>query len=119
MTNFLFIIQILVYAGAIIALVVFVIMLLNVQESDLPPEKNFKRTVVLTLIFLSPLFALIEQTIYYSFKDHAFEIPTASFGTIQSVGQELYQNYVFSFEMVSILLLVALVGVVTLAKRKI
>lgn len=116
--DFLFVIQILVYAGAIMALMVFVIMLLNVKEEQLPVEHGIKRKVGLTLLFLAPLFFLVERSIYSQFGTTSFTAMGPGFGTIKSVGQLLYNQYYFPFETVSVLLLVALVGVVTLAKRR-
>lgn len=117
--DFLFVIQILVYAGAIMALMVFVIMLLNVKEEQLPVEHGIKRKVGLTLLFLSPLFFLVERSIYSQFGTTTFTAMGPGFGTIKSVGQLLYNQYYFPFETVSVLLLVALIGVVVLAKRRI
>lgn len=116
--DFLFVIQILVYAGAIMALMVFVIMLLNVKEEQLPVEHGIKRKVGLTLLFLAPLFFLVERSIYSQFGTTSFTAMGPGFGTIKSVGQLLYNQYYFPFETVSVLLLVALVGVVALAKRR-
>lgn len=118
--HFLFIVQILVYAGAIMALVIFVIMLLNVKEQDLPEEEHLERNVLLTLVFLAPLFFIVQRVFEISFNNRSFlPLQDESYGTIKTMGLVLYQNYFFTFEVVSILLLVALVGVVTLAKRKI
>lgn len=117
--DFLFVIQILVYAGAIMALMVFVIMLLNVKADQFPPEKHLKRNVALTLLFLSPFFFLVERAIQLQFGHQHFMPIAPNFGSIKAVGQVLYQQYYFSFELVSILLLVALLGVVALAKRRI
>lgn len=116
--HFLFVIQILVYAGAIMALMIFVIMLLNVKNEHLPPEKGVLKKVLLTLLLLSPFFFLIERSIVLQFPHDSFFPVSQNFGTIQSVGKLLYEQYYFSFEIISILLLVALIGVVTLAKRR-
>jgi len=116
--DFLFVIQILVYAGAIMALMIFVIMLLNLKENHLPPEENIEKKVLVTLVLLSPLFFLVQRAIELQFGDAPLPPAPADFGTIKSVGLLLYQTYFFPFELISILLLVALVGVVALAKRR-
>ncbi len=118
--DFLFVIQILVYAGAILALMVFVIMLLNVSPQEMPPEPGIKTRVALTLLFLSPFFFLVERAIMLQYRSQSTDfLPISTdFGTIQAVGQLLYRDYYFSFEIISVLLLVALVGVVALAKRR-
>jgi NADH-quinone oxidoreductase subunit J len=117
--EFLFVIQILVYAGAIMALMVFVIMLLNVRESSFPKETGFEVKVLLTFALSSPLLLTTLWAIHQHFGDSTFPALSANgFGSIKSVGLELYTQFFFPFEIVSILLLVALVGVVTLAKRR-
>lgn len=116
--DFLFVIQILVYAGAIMALMVFVIMLLNVKEHSLPDEPHMPFKVCLALVMLAPFFWLVQRAIDKQFGSDQFSMIDTGFGTIQSVGRLLYQQYYFPFEIVSILLLVALVGVVALAKRR-
>lgn len=117
--EFLFVIQIMVYAGAIMALMVFVIMLLNVREDNFPKETGFEVKVLLTLALSSPLLLTTLWAIHQHFGDSTFPTLSANgFGSIKSVGLELYTQFFFPFEIVSILLLVALVGVVTLAKRR-
>lgn len=116
--DFLFVIQILVYAGAIMALMVFVIMLLNVKEQHFPPEPHLNRRVLLTLVCLAPFFFVVQRAIQSQFRNPAFPPSQGEFGTIKAVGQVLYTQYYFPFEIVSVLLLVALVGVVALAKRR-
>lgn len=117
--DFLFVIQILVYAGAIMALMVFVIMLLNVKSQHLPKEPGMLRNVFLTLLFLSPFCLLVIRAIDLQFGKTAFAPVNEGFGSIRAVGQLLYNQYYFPFEIISILLLVALVGVVALAKRRV
>lgn len=116
--DFLFVIQILVYAGAIMALMVFVIMLLNVKETHFPPEKNITLRIMTALVFLTPFYFLVQRTLYLQFGHVVFPQNSHDYGSIQAVGQSLYQQHFFPFEIISILLLVALVGVVALAKRR-
>jgi NADH-quinone oxidoreductase subunit J len=113
------ILQILVYAGAIMALVVFVIMLLNVREEDLPAEPNMPMHVTIALVVVTPLLLILGQGIN-KFQDMPSNpnLP-ASFGGIKAVGMELFNRFGFPFELVSLLLTVAVVGVVVLAKRRI
>lgn len=116
--DFLFVIQILVYAGAIMALMIFVIMLLNLKQSEMPPEEQVEKRVLVSLALLSPLFFLVQTAIVRQFGDAAFQPVAEGFGSIKPVGMLLYQTYFLPFEIISILLLVALVGVVALAKRR-
>ncbi len=117
--DFLFVIQILVYAGAIMALMVFVIMLLNVKLNQLPEENNIYLRVGSSLLFLSPFFFIVVRTLYLQFRQTTFPSVAPDYGTIQTVGNALYREHAFTFEIISILLLVALVGVVALAKRRV
>lgn len=113
-----FIIQILVYAGAIMTLVIFSIMLLNVQDEDLPKEENIIGKTSLSLLFVLPVLLIITRAIG-SIKENAFPAVDPSFGTINTLGLFLFQKYSFPFEVISILLLISLLGVVVLAKRRI
>ncbi len=115
------ILQILVYAGAIMALVVFVIMLLNVQDSDLPVNENVGKSVSLALAAIAPVLLIFLAVIGKLPGESTLAntpVP-ADFGTIEVIGKFLYTNYLFAFESVAVLLTVALVGVVILAKRRI
>jgi len=115
------ILQILVYAGAIMALVIFVIMLLNVQESDLPVNENVGKSVALALAAITPVLLIFLAILGKLPNDQTLAntpVP-ADFGTIEVLGKFLYTNYLFAFESVAVLLTVALVGVVILAKRRI
>jgi NADH-quinone oxidoreductase subunit J len=113
------ILQILVYAGAIMALVVFVIMLLNVQESDLPAEPAIYWKTTLGLLVMSPVFVLIVTAIRrFPTSGIGPDVP-ANFGGIEPVGKLLFNTFGFPFELISLLLTVAVVGVVVLAKRRI
>jgi NADH-quinone oxidoreductase subunit J len=113
-----FIIQILVYAGAIMTLIIFSIMLLNVHAEDLPQESNISGKALLTLLFLTPvIFVIFRAVKQIPLVD--FPVIDPDFGTVKSVGIFLFKNYTFPFEIVSVLLLVSLLGVVVLAKRRI
>jgi NADH-quinone oxidoreductase subunit J len=111
------ILQILVYAGAILALVVFVIMLLNVHVEDLVYEDGLVHRVGFALVFAAFMFG---STAYVILGLPLNEFPPvpADFGKLGTVGLELFRNHLFPFELVSLLLTVAMVGAVVLAKRR-
>lgn len=113
------ILQILVYAGAIMALVVFVLMLLNVQDEDLPAEPGIYWKTMLGMLVMTPVFVLLVSAIRrFPTSGLGPEVP-ANFGSIEEVGKLLFNNFGFPFELISLLLTVAVVGVVVLAKRRI
>lgn len=110
-------VQVLVYAGAIMVLVVFVIMLLNVGREISHPERGNLRTTLgavlaVLLVVLISTAILARPTGRMELSPKAVEI-----GTTEAVGQSLFTSYLFPFEAVSLLLLAALIGSVILAKR--
>ncbi|GIV54518.1 MAG: NADH dehydrogenase [Candidatus Kapaibacterium sp.] len=117
--QFLAVLQILVYAGAIMVLVVFVIMLLNLGNEEALREQFTLRKVlgvVLAAIFLLQIGVLVNArptgALYQSPQ-------AAALGTAESIGRALFTQYLFPFEAISLLLLAALVGAIILAKRKV
>ncbi len=110
--------QVLIYAGAVMVLVVFVIMLLNLGNPEQLRERfnpqvgaasAFGALLILQLLVLF----LSRPTGYKSPSPQAAEI-----GAPESLGKLLFTDYLFPFEAVSLLLLAAIVGAVILAKRK-
>ncbi len=117
--QFLAVIQILVYAGAIMVLFLFVIMLLNVEDE----EKLFdKFRVKYFLAFI--LGAAVVGQIFYSIAGVTDMLPEissnmAEIGTVEAAGDVLYTKYLFPFEMTAILLTAAVVGALMVAQYKI
>jgi len=110
-------VQVIVYAGAIMVLVVFVIMLLNVEQEDRGrPRLKF---LVPTAIALSAV--LIAEVAFILVTVQEFRVhPTATqsdVGLTHSIGASLFTRYLLPFEITSILLLMAIVGAMTLARR--
>lgn len=112
-------VQVIVYAGAIMVLVVFVIMLLNVEEEERRrPRLKF---LVPAAIFLSAV--LIAEVAFVLVTVHGPRItPVAPLdvpdvGLTHSVGSALFTQYLLPFEITSILILMAIVGAMTLARR--
>jgi len=115
--TFLFMVQIIVYAGAIMTLLLFILMFLNIDESDMPSEPNKLRNIIWGAIIMLPLNVVILKAVS-ALPEKDMSIIENNFGGIKEVGMLLYENWLISFELISILLLVALVGAVVLAKRK-
>jgi len=118
-SQFVAIIQILVYAGAIMVLFLFVIMLLNLQD-DKKLMENISYKKLSAIIMALLLFSTLGITTYFGFLGkHKTLSPVAETqGTIESVGRELYTTYSFPFELVSFILLAAIVGAIVLAQKK-
>jgi NADH-quinone oxidoreductase subunit J len=109
-------VQVIVYAGAIMVLVVFVIMLLNVEEAERPTRLGFLIPIAVGLAAI--LFAEASFIIY--FVQASPSTPTrniSDIGLTSSIGAGLFTTYLLPFEITSILLLMAIVGAMTLARR--
>ena len=122
-------VHLIVYAGAIMVLFLFVIMLLNLQK-DAPREggKFLRRALgaALTLAFLAELGALFA----FKFYDQQNVVPASAVagvgvgtgevvvGSTRAIGAELFTKYLLPFEIASVVLLVAMIGAVVIGKKK-
>lgn len=115
--QFLAIVNIIVYAGAIMVLFLFTIMFLNLKDDAFGGAKIwYNLSAALVVLVLSGLLVLkISQT----------QIPVANpdrldsqIGMVENLGQELFQHYLVPFELVSVLFLSAMVGAVMLGRRE-
>ncbi len=109
-------IQVLVYAGAIMVLVMFVIMLLNLGSEQKLRERLTSRQglgVAASLLLGAILVFVVTRTTFGS-PDSAGALGD---GSVDAIGRALFTTYVYPFEMVSLILLAAAVGAVVLAKR--
>lgn len=114
---FLFIIQILVYAGAVIVLIVFVIMLLNLRKEELQAQAIQKgKFWISALLCAVAALLLLRVTAGASPGRPAAGVPD-EFGTIEHIGVELITRYALQVEVVAVILLVGILGAVVLAKR--
>jgi NADH-quinone oxidoreductase subunit J len=112
-------IQIMVYGGAIVVLFLFVVMLLNLATDEFPSAKlritKLAVICVAGVVLVKVLSALCGDP---ALVVHSEVVPEG-FGGYRQVGIALYTDYVILVEMVSLLLLAAIVGALVLAKRKI
>lgn len=115
--TFLFMVQIIVYAGAIMTLILFLLMFLNIKEENLPKEPRKYLLIGLGVIIMIPFNVVILKAVS-KLPDANMEIVQSDFGDIKPIGTLLYDNWILAFEMISILLLIALIGSIVLAKRK-
>jgi NADH-quinone oxidoreductase subunit J len=118
--TFIAVAQVMVYAGAIMMLVIFVIMLIHLEAGpQMARKRSFAKligSVITVLLFLQVLGAFM---VYGNVgKKGAYSATVlAKLGNTQAVGTVLYGKYVFAFEIASILLLVGIIGAVVLAKK--
>jgi NADH-quinone oxidoreductase subunit J len=110
-------VQVIVYAGAIMVLVVFVIMLLNVEEEERKPVR-LKSLVPIGIGLAGVLFAETVFIIFFVQASRGTPLRNVSdVGLTTSIGAGLFTSYLLPFEITSILLLMAVVGAMSLARR--
>lgn len=112
----IFAIQLIVYAGAIMSLILFIIMFLNIQDKDLPLDPNRWFYLAGGIVVVAPIAGLLIK-ISKSLPQDFGSLPDG-FGEVKEVGLLLFRDWLLPFEIVSILLLVALVGAVVLAGKR-
>ena len=115
--QFLAIVNIIVYAGAIMVLFLFVIMLMNVKQ-----ENEFKKNLLVKFMgvlsggsFLLLLVALVKQTV--QLQGQKVLLKDGNIGLIHPLGRALFTDYVVPFEISSVLFLSAMVGAVIIGKK--
>lgn len=115
-------VHIIVYAGAIMVLFLFVIMLLDLRPEDQPPVR-FDRVgallgLVLAGLFLAELVLGVGPTIILG-PQGVYDLETLrTVGNTQAVGRILFREYLIPFELTSLILLTAMIGAMVLAKRR-
>jgi NADH-quinone oxidoreductase subunit J len=119
--EFLAAIQIIVYAGAILVLFLFVIMLLNLKKEETVKKYQIQWPIGAGIGVLFAIFFVLivsKITVIPPLGKYSVDF-IKSEGSLMTVGKVLYTEYLFPFEVASIVLLVAIIGAVVLAKRKI
>ena len=112
---FLAAVQVLVYAGAVMVLFLFVIMLLDLKEEQRRRLRTFG--VVTGLISVGAIAAIFART----FLTSGLHVPPpviARVGGTKPLGELLFTRYLLPFEIVSVILLVAMIGAILLSKRE-
>lgn len=112
---FIAILQVIVYAGAIMVLFIFVVMLLNLRERPLWDKISKGRKMLATLVGLGLWLLLLGVATKLSITTKGSLPP--DFGSPQRVGEVLFQRYLLPFELIALLLLIAIVAVMALLKR--
>jgi len=114
--QFIALLQVIVYGGAIMVLILFVIMLLNLPSQAGKGSGLFQR-------WLAPALALgfvvvLGSAVMATAGGGGLAPLSPEFGTVSSVGRELFGTFFYAFEAISLLLVVAMVGAVLLAKKR-
>ena len=116
---FLAAIHVLVYTGAILVLFLFVIMLLNFRDDELGDEYPLQIKLACALLSFA-LFGLIAVPVWMDPGLRADPGPAAAdFGSVQGVAEQLFKTYALPFELVSLLIVVAMFGAMVLAKKRV
>ena len=115
---FVGIIQILVYAGAVMVLFLFIIMLLDLRAEKVRRINWFATGggMAVALVFLIQMFNVIGS--FPPAREHFPPLTASSFDDVRGIGMRLFENYNVPFQIVGILVLVATIGVVVLSKRE-
>lgn len=114
--QFLAVVNIIVYAGAIMVLFLFVIMLMNLNK-DMEPQKSKWLKLVGAIACGCLLLVLIAALKDIDIKNQLSETNTGDIGLIENLGTVLFTKYVIPFEISSILFLSAMIGAVVLGKK--
>jgi NADH-quinone oxidoreductase subunit J len=112
--------QVIVYAGAVMVLFVFVIMLLNVRTEEARQDRVKYLKLVTPLLFV----ALLGEVFFVARSVTTAPPPLVTkagehpYGTIENIGEAMFSNYLFPFEATSVLILMAMVGALVLARKR-
>jgi NADH-quinone oxidoreductase subunit J len=118
-SQFIAVIQVVVYAGAIVMLIIFVVMLLDLEEELRIGLKLFYSKVIGTILAVLFLFGIVYAVSASALtgKVGAYT-PDKVAANVKAVGEVLFTQYLFPFEIVSVLLVAAIVGAVVLSRRR-
>lgn len=114
--GFLFLAQIMVSVGAVVVLSLMVIVSVNAKDENLPDEPHKLRWMLLSAVLTVPFGILLYRTLVYLHRGFAEQ--TSGFGSVQAVGETLFHHWVLPFEIVSVLLLAAMLGAIVIARKE-
>jgi len=118
---FMGVILMVVYAGAIMVLFLFVIMLLNIRGTEElgpnpPTVSRFTKIVVGFLITVELIF-IVKEAPFGAVVTGVMGMSAEEFGTVAQVARKMFTDYVYPFELAGVLMLIAVIGAVVLSKR--
>ena len=114
--EFLFAVQIIVYAGAILVLYLFVLMLLNLKTEEQYLHRKYAFLLFVGVGILGELLILMLQSPYGGIKGKASPQVVLETGPSHAVGITMFSDYLLLFEIVGVFLLGAIIGAIVLAK---
>jgi NADH-quinone oxidoreductase subunit J len=115
--QFIGFLQVIVYAGAIMVLILFVLMLLNVHDERHMGSSGFFQRCLGPLLALG-FAAIVVSAVILPARGESFPAAAEGFGTVEALGLDLFTRFFYPFEAISLLLIVAMIGAVLLAKRR-
>ena len=115
--QFLAVVHIVVYAGAIMVLFLFVLMLMNLNEES-EPQKNILTKIIAGCIGGILLFVMV-GTLKGAEQMQLNQYGASQIGLVKNLGKVLFGEFLFPFEIASVLLLAAMVGAILLAKKEV
>jgi NADH-quinone oxidoreductase subunit J len=119
--HFLAVIQVIVYAGAIMVLFLFVIMLLDIRRTEAAPSRvKLQKSlgVLLGIVFFLETVLILRSGAIRELAVQAAAPLAPDFGTAVALGRALFTGYLFPLQLAAVLLFVALIGAVVLSKRR-
>jgi NADH-quinone oxidoreductase subunit J len=117
--QFLAVVNIIVYAGAIMVLFLFVVMLMNLNADSEPPRRNniFAASLISGLSLMLVIIAALRNSEQFVQQQKVL-MGTGDVGLIKVLGKSLFTDYVIPFEISSVLFLSAMIGAVIIAKKE-
>ena len=116
--HFVWVIQVIVYAGAIMVLFLFVIMLLDIRREQDPWAPSDRGRIVAAVLLSGVLLVELGLAVGQRLGATSAGAPASGgFGTTHTVGRLLFTDFLFPFEITSVILLVAMIGAMVLAKK--
>jgi NADH-quinone oxidoreductase subunit J len=114
--SFLFLAQIMVSVGAVVVLSLMVITSINMKEENLPDEPHKLRWMLLSAVLVTPFSLLMYKSLVH--VNRSFEVSGEGYGTLKMMGGELFDQWVLPFEIVSVLLLAAMLAAIVIARKE-
>jgi len=112
-TYFLAVLQVLVYAGAIVVLFLFIVMLIDAEKAPKPGLVRSAAALVALFLLVGGMFTLF----FGEAAPAAPELPEATMNLARTFGVELFTHYMLPFQVAGFMLLIAMVGVIVLSKK--